>query len=117
MANDQNELRMQLNAFRFAHGILEEIPCSEQENAALNTLLKQGGTLPEGTYAYDKEYENEADAFYKVRKTELSAEEQQELLTYKQLALLKTIKYCSLFFVWLTILGFVASLILLLASL
>ena len=45
-------LRDELRSHKFEFDLLQKIPCTKQENKEYQKLLKDGGTLPEGVYAY-----------------------------------------------------------------
>ncbi|MBQ3550467.1 MAG: hypothetical protein IJA41_05760 [Clostridia bacterium] len=109
MAKDIKNLRDELRSYKFDFDVLQKIPCTAQENEEYHKLLMDGGTLPEGVYAYV--YANEevsTKEFYTVYEADLSEAELQEYLTYKQLNLIKTIKNCVMFFTVLTIIGLAA---------
>ena len=98
------DLRKELRRHKFEFGVLQEIPCTAQENKEYQKLLKSGGTLPEGVYAY--EYSD--GAFYTVYEADLTEAEIIEYLTYKKLNLIRTIKNCVMFFTVLTIIAMLA---------
>jgi len=109
MAREKVNLRDELRYHKFEFDLLQKIPCTKQENKAYQQLLKQGGSLPEGVFAYVYDSgETSTTEFYTVYEADLSEAEIREYLTYKQLSLIKTIKNCILFFTILTIIGMVA---------
>lgn len=108
MAKEKINLRDELRAHKFEFDLLQKIPCSKQENKEYAKILKEGGTLPEGVYAYVYESgETSTNEFYTIYETDLTEAEIQEYLTYKQLSLIRTIKNCVMFFTVLTIIGMV----------
>lgn len=107
MAREKINLRDDLRAHKFEFDLLQKIPCSRQENKEYEKLLKNGGSLPEGVYAYESESGTSTTLFYTIYETDLTEAEIQEYLTYKQLSLIKTIKNCVMFFTVLTIIGMV----------
>lgn len=112
MAQEKINLREELRQYKFEFDLLRKIPCTKHENKVYQQLLKKGGTLPEGVFAYV--YDNgeiSTTAFYTVYEADLNEAEIQEYLTYKQLSLIKTIKNCVLFFTVLTVIGMVAYLL------
>jgi hypothetical protein len=110
MAREKINLRDELRAHKFEFDLLQKIPCSKQDNKEYAKLLKQGGTLPEGVYAYVyDDGEISTNEFYTIYETDLTEAEIQEYLTYKQLSLIRTIKNCVVFFTVLTIIGMVVS--------
>ena len=52
MTKGKINLRDELRAHKFEFDLLQKIPCTKQENKEYQKLLKDGGTLPEGVYAY-----------------------------------------------------------------
>ena len=98
-----------MRRYKFEFDLLQKIPCSKQENKEYQKLLKDGGALSEGVFAYVYESgETSTTEFYTVYKTDLTESEITEYLIYKKLSLIKTIKNCIMFFTVLTILGMVA---------
>ena len=111
MAKEKINLRDELRAHKFEFDLLQKIPCTKQENKEYQKLLKDGGTLPEGVYAYVYVYdsgETSTTEFYTIYETDLTESEIREYLTYKQLSLIRTIKNCVMFFTVLTIIGMIA---------
>ena len=109
MAKEKINLREELRTHKFEFDLLQKIPCTKQENKEYQQLLKDGGTLPEGIFAYVYDTgETSTSDFYTIYETDLSESEIREYLTYKKLSLIKTIKNCVLFFTILTIIGMVA---------
>ena len=111
MEKEKINLRDELHDYKFQFGLLQKIPCSKEENKQYEKLLKEGGTLPDGVYAYRYESGEAINEFYTIYEPELTESEKQEYLIYKKLSLLKTIRNCTLFFTLLTILGIIVSLI------
>ena len=108
MAREKINLRDELRAHKFEFDLLQKIPCTKQENKEYAKLLKDGGTLPEGVFAYVYvDGETSTNEFYTIYETDLTESEIQEYLTYKQLSLIRTIKNCVMFFTVLTIIGMV----------
>ena len=113
MANEKIDLREELRAHKFEFGVLKSVPCTKQENIEYAKLLKDGGSLPEGVYAYDYDL----TAFYTVCGTDLTEDEIREYLTYKQLGFIRTIKNCAVYFTAVSVIGLVISLLLVLSNL
>ena len=107
MAKEKINLRDELRSYKFEFGLLQKIPCSKQENKEYHKLLEDGGTLPEGVFAYTFDDCTLTGEFYTVYETDLTESEKNEYLTYKKLNLIKTIKDCVLFFTILTIIGLI----------
>ncbi|MEE1116412.1 MAG: hypothetical protein UH851_06125 [Clostridia bacterium] len=109
MAKEKINLRNKLRSYKFEFDLLQQIPCSKQENKEYQKLLKEGGVLPEGVFAYVYDSgETSTTEFYTIYETDLTESEIREYLTYKKLSLIRTIKNCIMFFTVLTIIGMVA---------
>ena len=52
MAKEKINLRDELRLYKFDFDLLQKIPCTKQENKKYQKLLKDGGVLPEGVFAY-----------------------------------------------------------------
>lgn len=104
MAKEKINLRNELRYHKFEFGLLQKIPCSKKENREYKKILKDGGTLPDGVYAYRyDDGRTSTEEFYTIYETDLTEQEITEYLTYKKLSLLRTIKNCVLFFTVITI--------------
>lgn len=108
--------KQKLTQHRMDFGIVKAIPCTPQGNEHFRKMVANGQPLPEDVYQEDGEYDVEEATFYRVPEPEMSKDELFEMLTYKQLKLLTTIRNCVLFFTILTILSLAAGLIAVLAS-
>ena len=109
MAKEKINLRDELRSYKFKFDLLQKIPCSKQENEEYQKLLKDGGVLPEGVFAYVSDNgETSTTEFYTVYETDLTEAEITEYLTYKKLNFIRTIKNCVMFFTVLTIIVIVA---------
>lgn len=66
-------------------------------NKKYQKLLKDGGVLPEGVFAYGYDSgETSTTEFYTIYETDLNELEISEYLTYKKLSMLRTIKNCMM---------------------
>ena len=93
MAKEKIYLRDELRLYKFDFDLLQKIPCSKQENKKYQKLLKEGGVLPEGIFAYGHGTDNVSTTeFYTVYETDLTESEIAEYLTYQKLSMLRTIK-------------------------
>lgn len=108
MAKDIIDMRKELRARRFEFDLLQKIPCTRQENKEYQQLLKDGGTLPEGVYAYVYDGVASTTEFYTLYEADFTESELREYLTYEQIGLIKTIKSCVVFFTVLAIIGLFA---------
>ncbi len=109
MSKEKINLREELQSYKFDFDLLQRIPCSKQENKEYQKLIKDGGVLPEGVFAYVYDSgEASTTEFYTIYKADLTESEIAEYLTYKKLSLIRTIKNCVVFFTVLTIIAMVA---------
>ena len=97
MAKEKIDLRNELRLYKFDFDLLQKIPCSKKDNKKYEKLLKDGGVLPEGVFAYGYETGDASTTeFYTVYEADLTEAEIVEYLTYKKLSILRTIQNCIL---------------------
>ena len=97
MAKEKINLREELRLYKFDFDLLQKIPCTKQENKKYQKLLKEGGVLPEGVFAYGHGTDDVSTTeFYTVYETDLTDSEITEYLTYRKLGMLRTIQNCIL---------------------
>lgn len=97
MAKEKINLRNELRLYKFDFDLLQKIPCSKKDNEKYEKLLKDGGVLPEGVFAYGYETGDASTTeFYNIYEADLTEAEIVEYLTYKKLSILKTIQNCIL---------------------
>lgn len=101
-----NKLRKELWDMKYKLGIIRKEECSKEESEEYRKLVKKGEPLPEGVYRYGEYYD-----FYRFIEANLTEDEAQELLLYKQVTYIKTIKNCALFFVVLAVISIISSII------
>ena len=95
MAKEKINLRNELRLYKFDFDLLQKIPCSKKDNKKYEKLLKDGGVLPEGVFAYGYETGDASTTeFYTVYEADLTEAEIVEYLTYKKLSILRTIQNC-----------------------
>ena len=95
MAKEKINLRDELRLYKFDFDLLQKIPCSKQENKKYQKLLKEGGVLPEGVFAYGHGTDDVSTTeFYTVYETDLTESEIAEYLTYRKLGMLRIIQNC-----------------------
>ncbi len=113
MSKEKVDLRQELTEFKAKFNLIQKIPCSKEDNKRYTQMRINGQALPDGVYAYEYYVADDYTEFYTLYIPDLSAAEINEYLTYKQLALLNTIKNCVVFFTVLTVIGLVGGLLLL----
>ena len=113
MAKEKVDLRQDLKDFKEKFNLIQKIPCNIEENKRYTQMARDGKPLPENVFKYEYSVGMDYDEFYTLYIPDLSAAEINEYLTYKQLALLNTIKNCVVFFTVLTVIGLVGGLLLL----
>ena len=97
MAKEKINLRDELRLYKFDFDLLQKIPCTKQENKKYQKLLKEGGVLPEGVFAYGHGTDDVSTTeFYTVYETDLTESEIAEYLTYRKLGMLRIIQNCIL---------------------
>ena len=97
MAKEKINLRNELRLYKFDFDLLQKIPCSKKDNKKYEKILKDGGVLPEGVFAYGYETGDASTTeFYTVYEADLTEAEIVEYLTYKKLSILRTIQNCIL---------------------
>ena len=99
----------ELQNFRREYGVAQGLFCPQKDNEKYAQMVQDGIPLPDGIYEYKDG--SITKKFYTVCAPELSPEEISELLTYKKLGYLHTIKNCAVYFVTLSIIGFCAYLV------
>ena len=114
MAKEKVDLRKRLRDYKMEYDLLQAIPCTKTENKQYEKMQEEGKELPAGVFPYVYAGGTQPTGeFYTVYKPELTDQEVIEYLTFEKLSFLKTIKNCAVFFTALTIIGLIASAILL----
>lgn len=117
MAKEKVDLKKQIESYKYDFGLLQKISCTKEENKKYKEIVKNGQDLPNGVFTFvDTTGKEFSDSFYTVYEAELSKEEIDEYLALKKLSLLNTIKNCSVFFVVLTIISLLITLLYSLAN-
>lgn len=76
MAKEKINLRNELRLYKFDFDLLQKIPCSKKDNKKYEKLLKDGGVLPEGVFAYGYESGDASTTeFYTVYEADLTEAE------------------------------------------
>ena len=90
-------LEEELFRLRVEFDLIQKIHCTKEEEKQIKQLLKNRQPLP-----VDLHTDNDG-THYKFIDTDMSKEDMNELLSYRQLKYIKTIKNCMIFFVVLGI--------------
>lgn len=100
------DLYEELEQIKFELGIIQKEYCSEVEEKEFKRLKKFNQPIPE-----DIEIDKINDSYFRYIETDMSKEEIKELLFYRQVKYLKTIKNSIIFFVVLTVISIILSFI------
>ncbi len=101
------DLKKELKQMKKDFDIIQKVECTKEEIKEFKKLTKEKKPLPDGVFIGDM-----ADDYYRVIETDLTHEEIQELLEFRKLSYILTIKNSILFFVVLTLIGMVGAFIL-----
>lgn len=104
----------ELQSLRQEYRLSQRVPCSKEDNKKYAQMVKDGQPLPAGVYDY--KYENTESEYYTIYTPDISADELSELLTYKKLGYLRTIKNCAVYFVVLSVIALCVYLIILIQA-
>jgi len=107
MAGEIIDLKKELNSLRFDMNFRQRINCSEEENNKYFKMTKNGESLPDGVY----QYEDDSYHFYTIYDSGLTDAEKNELIQYKKLAYIKTIKNCIVFITLLPVISLIIAII------
>lgn len=103
--------KAELQSLRQEYRIAQRVPCSKEDNKKYAQMVKDGQPLPAGVYDYN--YENTESEYYTIYTPDISNDELLEMLTYKKLGYLRTIKNCAVYFVVLSVIALCAYLVIL----
>lgn len=103
--------RKNLHKWLYETNILDEIPCTVEENQQFTLLQEQGQPLPEGVFKYEEQYNKKYFEYYKIISDDLSEQEITWLIMIKQTKYLESIKYCLIFFVVLGVISIAIALL------
>ncbi|MDF2686636.1 MAG: hypothetical protein K0S55_1818 [Clostridia bacterium] len=111
MSKEVIDLKSEIRQFEFDMQFLQKIDCSREENIQFSRMIKNKEALPEGIFQYKTDVGADLEIFYRIYETELTNEEKQKYLQYKQLSSLQSIKNSMIFFVVLTVISLIISLL------
>ena len=86
------KLNEQVRQSRIIYGVVKKLDCMQKENKEFRKLYYDDQPLPDGIYKYQ-----EFDDFYRMEDDELSREEIDELIEYRKLATLRSIRAWCVF--------------------
>lgn len=112
MAKEIRNLRSELKNLKFEFNLLQKIDCSKEENKDFIKLKKSGSPLPEGIYEHKGENGDDLGTYYRIWENDLSNDEWKEYLILHQLSYLRSIKNSMFFFVVLTVISLLCSIVL-----
>ncbi len=98
-------IKEELRRMRFELGLTEKVYCDEEEEESLKKMKKEKLPLPDDIKIDEHEY------FYRYIDTDLSEQEIKQLILYRQTSYLLSIRNSMIFFVVLTIISIIVSLI------
>ena len=108
----RSEIKKEFIDLRNALGLANKKPCTDTQNKEYTELLKTGKKLPNGVFQYYSNDKDEyVDKFYVLLESDMTSEEMAEYIGYKQMFLLAKIKGYLEFFVVLTVISLVLSII------
>ncbi|MBQ3284119.1 MAG: hypothetical protein IJH40_00625 [Ruminococcus sp.] len=116
MAKERLDIKKEIESYRYDVGLLQKISCTKEENKKYLQMIKNGENLPDGIHRYTDAGGNEMNDFYTIYKPDLSEKEINEYLTFKKLSMINTIKNCACFFVALTVISIVITIIVMLSK-
>ena len=111
------KLKKELMQLRYEYGTMEQINCTEEQNAEYRQLSKENKPLPPRVFCRNSDPASEYASFYTVSEMDLSTEQLNEYLQYRQLKTLTSIKKCMVFFTVLTVIAIAVGVITGLAAL
>ena len=90
-------------------GVLHEASCTAAENRTYSERVEDGEALPEGVFYDTEAWPEERRFFTLARDADMTDKNLKNLLRYRQLSYLKTIKNCAVFFTVLTAIAIAAA--------
>lgn len=112
MAEEIVDLKEKLLQCKFEANIFQKIDCSITEDKEFKDLLNSNQRLPDGIYEYVDADGTKMGKFYRRYETDLNQDELNLLLNLKQISYLKSIKNSMIFFVVLTVISLLCSIVL-----
>jgi hypothetical protein len=109
---DQNKrIKEVLDEYRLKYELYDHIECTKEENEEYKSLSEQGKSLPEDIYPIDSYWtllkSGANSEFLRLLRHDLTEAEIMELLMYKKLDMLRTIRNCVVFFTALTVISLI----------
>jgi hypothetical protein len=90
--------------------LAQKTSCSADQNRELGELLKNGSNLPDGLFQEVDEYGAKRNEFYWLH-CDLNSKEITQYVALEQLKALKSIRICAIFFVTITVISIIITII------
>ena len=103
-----SNLKKELNEIMLELGLVRHEPCSLEENDKYQKMERKDENLPDGI---SSDEDSAYPIFKKIVTSDLSTEEINNLMMYRQTLYLKSIKSSMIFFVVLSIISLIVSFI------
>ena len=101
-------IKNELDNLLLENNLAEKVYCTKEEEKLYSENIKNKQPLPSGVYkGAGKDIFLLDDCFYRVHRYKISEEDLKAYFALKQLAVLKTIKNCVLFFAILMIISII----------
>ena len=101
------DVRKEIRQAKVDIGLLQEIPCTKEDNKKYRDMVKRGEPLPQGIFQYEASDGFELNEFCSVYDPQLTEKEQQEYIALMQYKEIKTIRNCVVFFTVLTVISLI----------
>lgn len=111
MAEEQENAVFEYRAKLSEYGFRQKQDCTEEENARYLEMIRNGENVPENVGRYLDENEQPTDNFFIIEKDDMTHEQRMEYLSMKQHEELVAIRKCAVFFMVLTVLGLIVTIL------
>ena len=111
MPKNPIDVRKEIRQAKVDIGLLQEIPCTKEDNKKYRDMVKRGEPLPQGIFQYEALDGTALNEFYSIYDPQLTEKEQQEYIALMQYQELKTIRKCVVFFTVLAIIFLVIGIV------
>ena len=107
MSKSPFDIRDEIRYAKLGIGLLQEMPCTKEDNKKYRDMVKRGEALPEGIFQYETSDGFVLDEFYSIYDPQLTDKAQQEYIALMQYKEIKTIRRCVVFFTVLTVISLI----------